>query len=418
MNTLTLEHQTFFSLMIYEDNYAYVEDIRTVNPDFPSGIVQYQDFIPGIQLKTLQVEGAFIQVQRTQMNDFSEMEILKRSIGKEVWFKEDGGDSPRRVKLIEYSGRKKVLLDIEEQVYLFNPIGQFTIPMNFLEHTKPFIQWKFTDLKKGLTIRYLTQGFSWEMHYYLTVQEDGFQLKALCSIENQTSHSLKSIPVFLASGIENKTNNFRVYSQMEQIGSSSEVKTFEVGGHHVLKLPETVDLYPHEEVNIGYINRTGKTIKHDYYATSKNNQIVSKYRFENSKENGLGIVLPKGRIHLSHEGDFTSYLGEKSFEKTMENGWVYLDLGASKDISIRSNERYCYDEDDYYVYEVEVVFSNHVDRPVNVDYTHFIDTNSWHIIDCNIKYDKNSHSTANFTMDLGALETNSLKFTYCKYETV
>ena len=124
MNTLTLEHQTFFSLMIYEDNYAYVEDIRIVNPDFPSGIVQYQDFIPGIHLKTLQVEGAFIQEQRTQMNDFSEMEVLKRSIGKEVWFKEAGWDSPRHVKLIEYSPRKKVLLDIEKQVYLFNPIGQ------------------------------------------------------------------------------------------------------------------------------------------------------------------------------------------------------------------------------------------------------------------------------------------------------
>lgn len=417
MHKITTDHQTYISMAIYEHNQAFVEDQRLTVGVKAGGIVQYKDFVEGIKLSTLQVEGAVIKEQRLRLNYLSEEALLMRFIGKELHFQGQNEDAPRLVRLISYTDQNSVLLDVERKIYLFNPEGKFLIPADEDNDYAPSIQWVFTEVGEMIVVRYLTEGFSWDMQYFITITEIGFLLKALCTIQNNTKMYFKDIPLRLISGTKSSNHFDRSYMDFLRVDQEQpHIQTFEVGGHHVLELPGTINLYPRESVSVGFFHKKGQSISHVYKASSNRRVLQSTYSFLNSVENELGIILPSGKIHISHEGEFTTYLGENHLSKKINNEWISLKAGDSYDLSKNYKVVNSYEEDDCRMYEIEVEFENHVNRKVTVEYSHHFQKDVWEIVESSHVYEKRYTDAVEFDLELEPYEKTIIKFVY--YEVI
>ncbi|HLJ87950.1 MAG TPA: DUF4139 domain-containing protein [Candidatus Angelobacter sp.] len=264
-----------------------------------------------------------------------------------------GGGQP----IIEVNGRMQFSLPGQP---LFPTLGDDTI-------LKPTLDWLVETDKPGhgsADLSYITGGLSWHADYNVVAPPKGdtIDLVGWITMDNQSGKQFDNARIKLMAGDVNKIQNlpqgqaFRMEAAVAKAAPAVTEKAFDE--YHLYTLERTTTLRDHETKQVEFVSATGvkaqrfyvyngaaingnlsyysdEQIRNDQnYGTQSNAKVWVMQEFKNSKDNGLGIPLPKGRLRFYRRGDDgqMEFTGENTIDHTPKDETIRVRTGNAFDI--------------------------------------------------------------------------------------
>lgn len=368
------------ALTIYNGGFAVVRE--TLPLDLKAGInqISFAGATAKVEADTVilrDVAGraSFRILEQSYRNDAVTLASqLARNVGKNIEFIRRGnnGDPDRIIvgKVIRAgnesnpyvygeSGREYSIFEINGRLQFYMP-GDPTFPsLGEDSILKPTLSWSLESGSAGKVqaeVAYLTQGFTWEASYNLVGAEKGDTLDMVgwITMVNTSGTAFKDAKVKLMAGEVNRVRqNERSVGKGfgAGIASSAPVVTEKAFDEfHLYSLSHPVTLRDKETKQVEFIRATGVKAERIYvfdgagvrgtsdpYRSDRppTAPLVQVYReFKNTKQNGLGIALPKGRLrfYAQAEDRQLEFVGENTIERTPRDERVRVLTGSSFDL--------------------------------------------------------------------------------------
>lgn len=237
---------------------------------------------------------------------------------------------------------------------------------------RPQLAWKLASdraAKLDAELGYLTGGLTWESAYNLVSPEKGDTLDIVgwVTIDNQSGKTFSDATVKLMAGDVSKLTPggslMPVFGFREGMASSmsdAPVTQKAFDEFHLYSLPRPVTLHNRETKQVEFLRATGvkaatiyiyngadlggnryrgwneESIRNNRdYGTQSNPKVWVYREFKNTKENGLGLPLPKGRTRFYRQDDADGrieFTGENTIDHTPEGETVRIYTGDAFDI--------------------------------------------------------------------------------------
>lgn len=238
---------------------------------------------------------------------------------------------------------------------------------------RPQLAWKLASDRKAkldAELGYITGGLSWESAYNLVSPEKGDTLDIVgwVTIDNQSGKTFSEAKVKLMAGDvsklvpENEGRSMLGLSVMKSSADASSARVTEKAfdEYHLYSLPRAVTLRNRETKQVEFLRATGVKAATIYiyngldlggnryrgwnedsirnnreYGTQSNPKVWVYREFKNTKENGLGLPLPKGRTRFYRQDDADGaieFTGENTVDHTAEGETVRIYTGDAFDI--------------------------------------------------------------------------------------
>jgi len=325
--------------------------------------------------------------------------------------------SKGEVTLREKSGRIKIILmsKISEVSFPSLPDGLVTRPTLF---------WKYRAGRGGTVdceVSYQTAGINWNAEYVglLNSEETRLELSGWASINNTSGKTYKNAVLKLMAGDINRVQRGGRYAPImksmatEAItdGGFEEKKFFE---YHLYTLPRKATLANKEIKQISLFEPSESAVEKVFLFKPERNpkKVEVALKFRNSKESGLGMPLPGGRVRLFKADDDGSLilLGEDRIDHTPRDEEVNIRVGFAFDISAEETlisqgrpsklieER---------TYEIEIRNHKSVDITVDVEKKLY---GIWDIMESSIEFEKKDANTLIFHMPVPGDEKAKVKY--------
>lgn len=286
-------------------------------------------------------------------------QFYQRQMAMGGWQQGGGGGGP----IIEVDGKMRFSLPGEP---IFPSLADDTV-------LRPQLAWKLASDRKAkldAELGYITGGLSWESAYNLVSPEKGDTLDIVgwVTIDNQSGKTFSDAKVKLMAGDVSKlapgasVGEGRMLMQYDSFAGAPPAPVTEKAfdEFHLYSLPRPVTLRNRETKQVEFLRATGvkastiyiyngadvsgnryrnwneENIRNERDYGTKSNPKVWVYReFKNTKENGLGLPLPKGRTRFYREDNADGaieFTGENTVDHTAENETVRIYTGDAFDI--------------------------------------------------------------------------------------
>ncbi len=404
------------SLTIYNQNFAVVRD--TVPLDLKAGVTEARFSGMTAQAETDSVilrdpsgkvkfqileqayrndpvsSGLMLQLNEGKTIDFYVREPNKpdRTVqGKIVRSGYNPGGRQASQPIIEVDGQLRFSLPGEP---VFPALGDDTI-------LNPTLTWTINTpdaAKFDGELAYVTGGLSWQSDYNIIAADKGdtIDIVGWVTFKNQSGTSFQQAKVKLMAGDVNKVQPQQQSNRMmmkgramadEMEGAVTE-KAFDE--FHLYTIGRPVTLRDQETKQVEFVRGTGvkapKIFVYDGatmnygvwnyfrgegdYRIPTNKKVWTLREFKNSKENNLGMALPKGRLRFYSRDDDGSlqFTGENNIDHTPNDETVRVYLGNSFDlVGERRRTAYKVDSTNKWVDETfEMKLRNHKKDAVEI----------------------------------------------------
>lgn len=317
--------------------------------------------------------------QNFQFDLVSPGKIFEKYIDREIGYEidADGGKQTAQYKLLSVNQGRLVVLTPDGLRFL-DPTDQnikiASLPEELI--TKPTLLWKLDAVKEGEhTIRttYQTNGITWRADYSLILNADDTRadLGAWVSLMNLSGAAYRNARLKLIAGDvqrvrdDNYTYNGMAQSDIAQSMGGGRARAFEEKSffeYHLYTLPRRTDvlanttqqimLFPTARdagvekvlVYYGLPNAARWAVFPNpmtdrAFGVESNTKVDMYIRFLNSKDNNLGMPLPKGKVRvykLDEQGvdaDGTlEFIGEDLIDHTPKDEKVLVKVGQAFDV--------------------------------------------------------------------------------------
>jgi hypothetical protein len=453
------------SLTIYNQSFAVVRD--TVPLDLKKGINEVSFDGATLRLEPDSVilrdsSGAPLQIlEQNYRNDpVTQRLLLSLFEGKEIDFAVHEQQKPDHVvkgKVIRSgyvpqggasggAGMEEPIIETEGKIRfqlpgepLFPSLGDDTI-------LKPRLAWKIQvpkEVQTSAELGYVTGGFSWEASYNLVAPEKGEKLDLIgwVTMDNQSGREFREAKVNLMAGDVNKIapparyerNAMRSMSMVSDAASAVTEKTFDE--YHLYTLERPVTLRDHEKVQVEFLHASGvaSEVIYTYDGAAGllpgssggpllegginpegNRKITVTREFKNTKENGLGIPLPKGKMRLYRtNGTQLEFTGENTIDHTPKDETVRIETGEAFDlVGERKRTDFKVDMANHWLEETfEITLRNHKKDSVSVRVVeHLFRWVNWQITQNSDPFVKKDAQTIEFRVPLKPDEEKKLTY--------
>lgn len=215
--------------------------------------------------------------------------------------------------------------------------------------------WK-VYLKKGrqsVKLSYLTKNISWNGGYILYLKNGRLMdMRGWMMIRNNTDIDYKSPKVYAVAGSVNNSMPipvFRNYLNKSMSGYKN-IKNIESFNYHLYKIPSQETMYARQSKQIDFINL--KSIKYSVKAVSDLQYPFSSFGsrdihfksvlvFKNSKDNNLGIPMPRGIVRvykLDRAEDIIYFAGSDRINNTPKDAEIEMTVGRPFDITAHNRQ--------------------------------------------------------------------------------
>jgi len=327
--------------------------------------------------------------QNYRADPISQGLLLSLYEGKEIDFlvrREDRGDSVVRGKIIR-SGYEPRWRTMEEYDYEYaeRPTGQPIIQVNgklrfslpgeplfpsLTDETilKPTVHWVLqTDTagKLDAELSYVTGGMSWEADYSMIAPTEGDAIDMIgwVTMENQSGRTFENARIKLMAGDVSKVQRATLggmggYAARSDDEMESPVSEKAFDEYHLYTLSRPATLRDRETKQVEFLRAEGVQAQRLYvydgaridartrrvpseslrnnrdYGTQSNPKVWVMREFKNSRENHLGIPLPKGRMRFYRQGDDgqLEFVGENTIDHTPRDETVRVYTGDAFDL--------------------------------------------------------------------------------------
>ena len=315
---------------------------------------------------------------------------------------------------------------------------------------KPTLHWLIEANRAGslnAELAYITGGMDWEAAYNVVSPENSNELSLVgwVTMVNKSGKYFEDARVKLMAGNVSKLTRRRPQRRvlLEELAAPAKARPPAVtekafDEFHLYTLDRKVSLHDNETKQVQFINAKGvhsktlyiydgvdfnnrrystsRFISDSSYGTRSNPNVRVMREFKNSKENHLGIPLPKGRIRFYRrdtDGQM-EFTGENLIDHTPRDETVRVYTGDAFDIR---GERV---RTDFHTYpnqrmadeSFNINLNNHKKKAVEVRVVeHLYRWTNWNITNHSDPYNKTDSSTIEFRVKLQPDEKKTVNYT-------
>ncbi len=432
------------AVTVYNNNLGVVSETRSLEfnkgvnrlafSDVPSGIdpasVRF-DILGGGRVVILEQNYAYDLVGESQMyTKYIDQAIDLVGTDGELYsgtllaYDDSNYDTRGSVILRDQSGRIKIV-----QLEHIAQVNFPELPEGLI--TRPTLFWIYnsdTQGKLNAKVGYQTSGMSWSAEYVgvLDGEEKNLDLSGWASMTNNSGKTYKDATLKLVAGDIHRAQRVAARRggydmEVGYVGGLADVGFEEKAffEYHLYTLPRKATLADKEQKQISLFEPAySKVTKVFVYRPERDAKKVEvAIKFKNSKDTGLGMPLPAGRVRLfkADEDGSLILLGEDQIDHTPKDEEVKLQVGYAFDITaeekLLEQTRTSPNVEDK-VYEIKL--SNRKEDAVSVEIEKKL-YGYWDIIESSITYEKKDATTIKFEVSLQPDETKTVKFKVRNY---
>jgi len=427
-------------LTIYNQNLGLVKDKRKIEIGKGEQKIEFTDIAAqidptSVHFKSLTApDKCYVLEQNFEYDLINREKLLQKYIGQEIELERRfGKDNEKKevVKGILLSTSGGLTIKSGEKI-LVNPSGEISLsklPEGLI--LKPTLTWLLQNDFPGehkIEVNYLTNGINWTADYVIVTdkKDKNIDLTGWITIDNKSGATYKNAKLKLIAGDINRITQYDTLKKdfyetkitaLAQAPQFEEKTFFE---YHMYTLQRKTTIRDNETKQIEFISKSDIPVKKLYiydgsklkfygyqewirtdknYGSQSNKKVAIMFEFKNSKENNLGLPLPKGRIRVYKEDtdNLLEFIGEDSIEHTPKDEEIRIYLGDAfdiigdrKQIDFRSGNDWC--EESF-----KIAIRNHKEEQVEVCVIEKLYRwKNWKIINKSHDYEKKDSRTIEF----------------------
>ncbi len=345
------------AVTVYNDNLGVVNEIRSL--DFKSGIGQlsFTDVPALIDASSVRFDlvGGGKSVTILEQNYAYDLvgpeQMYAKYIDKQIELTDEKGNIYKGT-LLSYSGGSAIIREESGRVKIVS-LGKITevnfpvLPEGLI--TRPTLLWKYnssTSGKQNCNVSYQTSGMSWTAEYVgvLNPTENQIGLSGWSSITNNSGKTYENAKLKLIAGTINRAQRPMMYAKgrttemfADGLAASAPFEEKAFFEYHMYTLPRNATLADKEQKQISLFDPAKGTVAKEFlYRPSADTKAVKvMVKLKNSKESGLGMPLPAGRVRMfkADTDGMLVLLGEDQIEHTPKDDSLKVDIGTAFDIT-------------------------------------------------------------------------------------
>ncbi len=400
------DKRTNLSVAIYNQDLALVNDTRMTSLAKGLNDIAFLDVSASIRAETALVKGSgfYVKEQNFNYDLLTYTSLLEKSLGQDVtleYINPGNGDKiVEKGQIISNAGGMPVL-KIGDRIDANYP-GRIifnTVPKSL--RSKPTLTLALmanTAVKTSVGLSYLTRGLSWKADYVAEMNKDETEISinGLVTLNNTSGVSYENAKLQLVAGNVNqvqpmmmksmRSNEMMMESAFADTGAGMAQESFM--DYHLYTMSGTVDIMDNQTKQVSLLNGKAKVEKEytyrNLFSIYNGNSYGSNFKarkpdvsikFENSKEQGLGMPMPAGvlRVYKPDSKGALLFAGEDRINHTPKNEEVEIKLGEAFDITAKG-KRVSFKNYGSKTYEAEyeLILKNAKDTSENVNIFQYI----------------------------------------------
>jgi hypothetical protein len=441
MGACSAKNEEGVGLTIYNDNFAVVRQARQMGFEAGINTVKFTDVAAAIDptsvnFKCLSAPGAISILEQNYEYDLVHSEtLLKRYIDRDVTviIGGSGSDGARELsgKLLAAVGGEYILASDTGGIEVVNRSRVEEISLQELPEdlvTRPTLVWLASAKEAGsklCQVTYTTEQINWKADYSAVLSDDETSLdfSGWVTIDNKSGATYKNAALKLIAGDVRRIAKPRLrrrpmveYDMAALGGAGFEEKAFME--YHMYTLGRKSTINNNQVKQIEFIEpalgvAAKKLFIYDRQENAEKMQV--KIEFVNTKENKLGIALPKGKVRVFKKDpadESLEFVGEDEIDHTPRKEKLLLYIGNAFDIVPEyklvdsKHGRRTRTE----THQVEL--RNRKDTPIEVCVDEkFMRWANWEVLEKSHDFEKHDAYTARFKVKIPADSTETIKYT-------
>jgi hypothetical protein len=436
----SLEDQADIAITAYNNGIALVRDLRDIK--LPTGEVElkFMDVAEKIRpqtvgLRSLSKPGSVAILEQNYEYDLiSPQKLMEKYVGKQVKlvnFSTEVGFEEKTAELLSVNGG--AVYRVGKEIFLGHPgsVSVPEIPGNLI--AKPSLIWQIANQAPAqkLEVTYLTDGISWAADYVVTLakNDQSLDMAGWVTLTNQAGATFTNARLKLVAGEVNIAPPVRrgrmAGGRMEAKAMSAPMPREEsFAEYHLYTIPRRTTIKQNQSKQVALLSGSGVKCNKVYeyrgqvhfYSNrmppQKDQHVDVFLKFDNKKDNGLGIPLPAGVMRLYQEDSeaMLQFVGEDRIGHTPKDEKVRLRVGKAFDV-VADRTQTDYEKISNRTHEAafEISVRNHKKQAVTVDVVEPMPSD-WKIVSSSHEHTKKDAHTAIFSVPVE--KDGEVKITY------
>jgi len=395
---ITAAEQRDVMITVYNGNLGLVKDVREVRLD--PGVIETHFIDVAAQIDPTSVllrsltdpTGLKILEQNYEYDLLSSEKLMEKYVGRKVRLYQSNGTFQEATLL----STRGPVYDINGQIHMghFGSVVLPALPENLV--SKPTLAWLLRNTRPApqrVEASYLTAGISWKSDYVMLINaaDSRADLTGWVTINNQSGATYRDAALKLVAGDVNRAasrDDARRAMEMAAKAASPavadrefksegffEYHLYTLDGRTTIKESQTKQLTLLSAADIPvdkrFIYHGAASYHRTQYGVPISNQKVGVYLdIRNTKENRLGVPLPKGkvRVYKADTSGSQQLIGEDWIDHTPKDERVRIKMGEAFDVvGERVQKDWKRIASNLYEVEWEITLRNHKKEAVTVE---------------------------------------------------
>lgn len=420
------------AVTVYNDNLGVINETRQL--EFKNGVGQlkFTDVPALIDASSVRFDlvsggkSVTILEQNYAYDLVGPEQMYAKYIDKQIELTDEKGNVYKGT-LLSYSGGSAIIREESGRVKIISMSKVTEVNFPVLPEgliTRPTLLWKYNSSTSGTlpcNVSYQTGGMTWSAEYVgvLNPAENQMNLSGWASITNNSGKTYENAKLKLIAGTINRAQpkfvrggrSAEVYSDSFAAAAPFEEKSF--FEYHMYTLPRNATVADKEQKQISLFDPSKGAVAKEYLfrpdVDAKAVKVMVKLK--NSKESGLGMPLPAGRVRMfkADTDGMLVLLGEDQIEHTPKDDSLKIDIGTAFDITAEektANITRVSNNVEERDFEIEIRNRKNEAVTVRVEKSLW---SYWDILSSSIPFTKKDATTAAFSVPLKANEVVTLK---------
>jgi len=395
---ITAAEQRDVMITVYNGNLGLVKDVREVRLD--AGLIETHFMDVAAQIDPTSVllrsltdpAGLKILEQNYEYDLLSSEKLMEKYVGRKVRLYQSNGTFQEATLL----STRGPVYDINGQIHMghFGSVVLPALPENLV--SKPTLAWLLRNTRPApqrVEASYLTGGISWKSDYVMLINatDSRADLTGWVTINNQSGATYRDAALKLVAGDVNRAasrdDSRRAMEMAAKAASPAvadrefksegffEYHLYTLDGRTTIKESQTKQLTLLSAADIPvdkrFIYYGAASYHRTQYGVPISNQKVGVYLdIRNTKENRLGVPLPKGKVRV-YKADVSGsqqLIGEDWIDHTPKDERVRIKMGEAFDVvGERVQKDWKRIGSNLYEIEWEITLRNHKKEAVTVE---------------------------------------------------
>jgi len=441
--TTTQEDQTSLEITVYNSNLGLVKDQRQVKLAAGVQELKFMDvasqIIPtSVSIKSILEANPFSVLEQNYEYDLlNPRKLMDKYVGKEVklFTKNPYTEREEMVSATLLANNENQPVFQIGQDITFNHPGRILfpeIPKDLI--SKPTLIWLLNNTQthpQKIEALYLTNGINWKSDYVLVLNAQDTQAGLLgwVTIDNKSGAAYRNAGLKLVAGDIHRVQEDFARARKPMVASKEaaapQFKEDSFFEYHIYTLERKTTLKENQTKQISLLNVDRIPINKEfiyrglqYYYRSKQGEVISNQKVDvfvhltNSKENLLGMPLPKGTVRAyKRDADGSLQLvGEDSIDHTPKDEKIRLKLGEAFDLKAeRKQMQWEKIASDTYESAYEISLRNHKKEDVVIRVIEPL-PGDWKVLENSHPYTKLDAATIAFDIPVPKDQESKLKY--------